>query len=92
MSEAKVGDRIERKALLKLATAIYPRDPDRVMSDLPVLVQTKTETKGGQWFCCTCGTFPTNNTEAQMHNEEKRAHKLAWLTADAEGNRRVEAP
>jgi hypothetical protein len=77
--EAKAGDEVSKKALGKLVARL--RGPSPAVNRV---VQPKTETEGGQWFCIDCGELPQNNMEAHSHAGDSKyashpGHRLGWL-------------
>ena len=85
MAEAKVGDKLSRKALTVLSKRGLPYS--NVVGD-------KTAGQQGQWFCIDCGELPMNNMQAQSHaGSEKFAsnpdHRMAWRNFESG---KLEAP
>lgn len=75
---AKHGEELTAKACHNLRRKI-PFMAHILVDKASCTVQTKSDTKSGQWVCISCGEPFQNNMQAHSHTE---SHKLAWWTGD----------
>lgn len=73
---AKSGEQISAKAASRMRRD-YPMMKDVLVTREATTVHPKSDAKGGQWACTSCGEFFQNNMQAQGH---VTSHKLAWWT------------